>query len=161
MTEVSGPKWGNFIPNGMGKDKEVYSIVIQEHNAYLETITLFDVYSMKEAVLETRFKKLEGLKLTLRKLAEAASNTKAGEVIPASPIFLVERTIDSNTKGKWMENHHDQVLTKGGAQKSEEDPGGQRSDTEYFIQHKTEPNFQAISTDPSLAAYFECMNNPW
>jgi hypothetical protein len=101
MTEVSGPKWGNFIPNGMGKDKEVYSIVIQEHNAYLETITLFDVYRMKEAVLETRFKKLEGLKLTLRKLAEAASNTKAGEVIPASPIFSVERTIDSNTKGKW------------------------------------------------------------
>jgi hypothetical protein len=156
MTEVSGTKWGKFIPYGMGKDKDVYPIVIQEHNAYLETITSFDVYGMKEEVLNTRFENKDGLEMTLRELAEADTifGGEEGEVNEASTIISVERTLDSNTKGKWRI-----ITTKDKLKEAHEKVKkilvGKGMQTEYYSQYKNEPNFQAISTDPSLAAYLE------
>jgi hypothetical protein len=157
MTGVYGPKWGKFIPYSMGKDKDVYPIVIQEHNTYLETITSFDVYGMKEEVLETRFENAEGTEMTLRELAEstvATNTTEAGEVLPESPIISVERTIDSNTKGKWR-IITTKTLLKQAHEKVKLILTGKGMQTEYFKQHKHEPNFQAISTDQALAAYLE------
>jgi hypothetical protein len=92
LTSVEGQKFGKFIPYGMGKGKDVYPIVIQEHNKYLNTIASFDV-----------FEDSTGNTISLREMAETktAADTEEGEVQPKHSIISIERTTDSAKLGRW------------------------------------------------------------
>jgi hypothetical protein len=152
---VEGQKFGKFILYGMGKGKDMYPKVIQEHNEYLAS---FDVFGMKEEVMDAMFEDSSGNTISLREMAEMkmASETEEGEVQPKHSIISIERTTDSAKLSRWrIVRTQDQLVNaKEHTQRTLVEKGML---TEEFEESKHIREFSKITTQLFLSNHKESL----